>query len=260
MHDCPYPISAGIYVALRWTNSVDGREWGIDEINSLYRAFFWRNSLLGRYDQGFLTKMSTDLKLLIELLSKRRTFTLYGDWAEDCNSALNRDVGSRPDKKNIREGLLDPKPTGALAKALMLPLITRPRRDILDPSKSIEFGSASDLVELHHIYPRGWIRDNIKTETINSWIDGGKGSTNCVANMTPMLRPSNNSWKAKLPGNALHDAKVNFDTHRDVLESHFFNEETYALLISGSTDLPKFWDIRSELISNEINRKTLVSG
>ena len=260
MRHCPYPISAGIYIALRWTNSIDERSWGIDEINSLYRAFFWRNALLGRYDQGFLTKMSTDLKMLMELLSKRGDFILFAEWATECNLVLSREVGARPEEQNIRDGLLDPKPAGALAKALTLPLLTKPIRDLLDPMGSIEFGKANEFVELHHIYPRAWIRDNIKQVVLDKWIEDSAGGTNCIANMAPMLRTSNNSWKAKVPGNALHDAKVTFDTHANVLESHFFDQEMYDILVSHNEDLPSFWARRAQKVATELYRKTLVVG
>ena len=56
----PYPITAAIYVGLRWHLHFDRPEWGQDDLNSLYRAFFWRNALANRYDQGFLTKIEKD--------------------------------------------------------------------------------------------------------------------------------------------------------------------------------------------------------
>src|ERR1700721_2076903 len=70
---CPYPISAAIYVALRWHAHFDveeSRPWGRDDLDSLYRAFFWRNALTNRYDQGFLTQLGADIKELKSLFPK----------------------------------------------------------------------------------------------------------------------------------------------------------------------------------------------
>jgi hypothetical protein len=45
---CPYPVSLAIYVALRWHwtfDSPNAHPWGIEELDALFRAFFWRNAL-----------------------------------------------------------------------------------------------------------------------------------------------------------------------------------------------------------------------
>ncbi|SIR02238.1 Protein of unknown function DUF262 [Aromatoleum tolulyticum] len=55
---CPYPVAIGIYVALRWHAEFDRSDthpWAPEDLNALFRAFFWRNALTRRYDQGFLT-------------------------------------------------------------------------------------------------------------------------------------------------------------------------------------------------------------
>jgi hypothetical protein len=120
LHECPYPISAAIYVGLRWSKKADSRSWAPDDLDSVFRAFFWRNALSSRYDQGFLTKMSSDMKLISQVLDKRDEFSAYGDWMEFVNSRLDVEVTEAPAPDYLTKRLLEPKPTGALAKALML--------------------------------------------------------------------------------------------------------------------------------------------
>jgi len=259
MRDCPYPISAAVYVALRWGNSVDGNGWGIDEIGSLFRAFFWRNALESRYDQGFLTKMTADLRLLANLLDTRKDYNSFGAWAEQCNAALEAADLVRPSREDIKDIILDAKPAGAIAKAVALPVLTRPRRDILDPAKPVEFGPATEAIELHHIFPKAWIRDNVKKDLLESMADEGRGGTNCSANMLPMLRTSNNTWKAKLPGNALSDAHVTLELHGEVLGSHYISAAAYKSLVQDK-DFEGFWLERALLIAEDLHGRTIVRG
>lgn len=258
MRDCPYPISSGIYVALRWTKFIDSRAWSIDDINTVYRSFFWRNCLSGRYDQGFLTKMSADLALLKKLLDQRAEFKNFADWANYVDSELSREVCSEIGVDQVTRQLLDGKPTGALAKALALPLKTYPKRDLVDPSKGIQFGNSAEPVEIHHIFPKDWIKNNISAETQSSWSDSGLGHVNCIANLTPMLRSSNQIWKAKVPGNALSDRGVTRRTHPDVLDSHFLNDEVFEQLTNKTSTVTDFWRTRAKLIAAELNKMSQV--
>lgn len=247
---CPYPISAAIYIALRWKNDTDAQGWALDDVNALYRAFFWRNALSSRYDQGFLTKMATDLKLLIKLLQKRSDFTNFGEWALHCAKILDESVSPIVSEEVLIESLLDAKPAGALGRALMLPVLTSPVRDLLDSSKKIDLVSASDgAFDVHHIYPRAWIKDNVSDTILSRWIENHSGEINSIANLTPMLRVSNLKWKAKIPGRALEDAGVKPDTQRRILESHFISDEAYANLLAGSDGLPTFWKKRAKLMA-----------
>jgi hypothetical protein len=58
LSECPYPVTVAMYCSLRWYMDNDSRysgQWSDKELDGLFRAFFWRNSLTGRYDQGFLS-------------------------------------------------------------------------------------------------------------------------------------------------------------------------------------------------------------
>lgn len=60
---CPYPVSAAIYVGLRWHLHRDfpngDAGWTRPELDALYRAFFWKNALSSRYDQGLSKEVRT---------------------------------------------------------------------------------------------------------------------------------------------------------------------------------------------------------
>lgn len=259
MSDCPYPISAAIYIALRWTNRVDARGWSVEAIDCLYRAFFWRNALLGRYDQGFLTKISVDLKMLIELLESNSGKS-FGEWIQACNSSLDEHVGAIVEEQTLLAQLLDAKPAGALGKALSLPVLVGARRDLLDPTKSVSFEKASEAIDLHHIYPSAWIRDNVSEADIKLWNQQGLGRGNCIANLTPMTRKSNLIWRAKVPGKALTDAHVTPTSHSEVFAQHFIDEPAYDCLVKSGAGLPEFWRLRAGNIAKWLGRQMLASS
>lgn len=260
MNDCPYPISAGIYVGLRWTNAADVRDWSLDSLNALYRAFFWRNALRSRYDQGFLTKMSTDMKLLASLLDKQASYPTYGAWAAHSATALDEEVGIAPSEDEIYQRVIDTRPAGALGKALMLPLLTQTENDILDPSKSISFGKSPERVDLHHLFPTAWLKDNISSAILEEWYSNSSGSVDCVANLTPMIQSSNIKWRAKVPGKALADADVTPNHHGKTLRAHFISSEVYDNLISPHSALPVFWQSRARLIATELRSRMELQG
>jgi len=258
---CPYPISASIYVALRWTNEVDSRGWGIDRIDALYRAFFWRNALRKRYDQGFLTQMSTDLSKLGELLVSSPNFDNFGEWAKHCNKTLDALVGGLPEEDYIINEILEPRPTGAIKNALLLAIISKAKRDILEPDKLIDFiENKTGKVDIHHLFPKKWIDDNIGHDELQKWSTDLLGDKNCIANLTPMLSQSNQKWKAKLPWKALNDAGVDPSTHGPTLESHFIGGSVYTKLMSGYEGLPEFWSDRANSIAKYIRSMSNVSA
>ncbi|MCH8490208.1 MAG: DUF262 domain-containing protein [Oceanicaulis sp.] len=256
MRMCPYPISAGIYVGLRWANEIDGKDWQLDRINSLYRSFFWRNVFHGRYDQGFLTKMNEDLQLCMRLLSACPDYPSFGSWAEYCSKERDRAVGAVMSEQDIITELLDAKPTGAKQKGLLLPVVCGPRKDILDGEAVIDLVTG-DSIELHHIFPQKWIRNNIDNEKISKWEYEGLGGRNCVANFTPMIARSNKVWNDKLPRRALADADVRPETQSAILSSHFISDEAYISLVEKS-DPVIFWSQRAKDIAKKIRTYMLV--
>lgn len=90
--DCPYPVSAAVYVAVRWHLAFDlqpGTPRRTDELDALFRAFFWRNALSNRYDQGFLTQLGTDIGEIKNWLAARDSFPTITEWGANIQARMS---------------------------------------------------------------------------------------------------------------------------------------------------------------------------
>ncbi len=204
--------------------------------------------------------MATDLKLLEDLLDAFPHAQNFGVWAQQASTALTDHGIPAKDRTAVIGNLLSKKPAGALGKALVLPILTGPRRDVLDPTMSIEAGKAAEPVEVHHLFPRDWVRNNIQKVDLDQWNRSGKGTVECVANLTPMLKSSNGTWRAKVPGKALTDANVTPETHAPVLRSHWLMGATFEALVDQGDGLPRFWQLRAEAIADELSQRMAVQA
>lgn len=257
MAECPYPVSVAMYAGLRWYMAEDNRynnQWTVDELDALFRAFFWRNALTGRYDQGFLSQSAVDIKVLRDILFRRQGAPTSNAWATEANTLLGSMLNLHPPTKDVLERqLLHAKPAGALGLALTLPVRTRPSVDLLDPAVSLTFPSAKP-VELHHIYPAAWCSSN-KHGTLGQVLDPNQAEfdyVKSVSNLTPLTRESNNDWKAKTPGQALAEKAVNYSNAKTRLDSHFVSQEAFDTLTAQEVDPKEFWELRSSMIADEL--------
>jgi hypothetical protein len=256
----PYPITAAIYVGLRWHLHFDRPAWGQDDLNSLYRAFFWRNALANRYDQGFLTKIEKDIKGLKAILNTREQHHSANEWAKDADTSLNNlmDGSLLPNKSTLEELLTDGRQTGAMQKALTLPMSARGQRDLIDPQ--LRIGYPTTDVELHHIYPKAWCA-NSRTGELAILLDkakAGKDWVNSTANLMPMSRKSNNRWKSKLPGQIFDEMGVEYSFIREAAEQVFIDEAGYQMLMHGSRDILQFWEHRASLMAADLIKRTQI--
>jgi hypothetical protein len=134
------------------------------------------------------------------------------------------------------------------------------RRDLLDSSIKLSYPS-SEQVELHHIYPKAWC-NNSKVGELTALLDRERAGRNWVdstANLMPMSRKSNNLWKSKVPGQVLVEMKIAYQHVREVLKPAFINEEAFQLLLDGPKGMGKFWDLRAELVAEDLINRTNVS-
>lgn len=253
LSDCPYPVTVAMYSGLRWYMDHDSRyanQWTVHELDAVFRAFFWRNALTGRFDQGFLSQSATDLKDLKEILFRRAKADSANSWASEANDFLTKTMGLRlPKLDETERQLLQAKPAGALGQALSLPVRTRPEADLLEPGTSIQYPSAKP-VELHHIYPQAWCANN-RHGALGDILDPNKAEydyVRSVANQTPLTRESNNDWRAKTPGQALAKGDLTFAVAQGRLESHFISKISYEALTASSPDPKGFWDERARMI------------
>jgi hypothetical protein len=262
--ECPYPVTVAMYAALRWYMDHDSRysdQWSTNELDGLFRAFFWRNSLSGRYDQGFLSQSATDLRLLKDMLFRRAKAGNANSWAAEANEFLSKTLNVEvPAAEQVRQQLLQAKPAGALGRALSLRVRTRPQVDLLDPGVNIAYPSAKP-VELHHIYPQGWCANN-RHGVLGEILDPNKADfdyVRSVANLTPLTRESNNVWRAKTPGQALAEDNVAYGVAKDRFESHYITEHGFAMLTAPTPDPQGFWEDRAAAIGLDLIARCSVS-
>ena len=255
---CPYPATASIYVALRWHRYLENAGgWSQAELDLLFGAFFWRNALATRYDQGFLTQLGADLKLLKSLLEKRQQFASTSEWIDVVDPLLSGHIGETPSRESLVGHITDGRTLGALKKALLLPMVAGARTDLFSTE---ELG---DSAELHHIYPRDWCRNNTVGElaAVLRQQPGLPDWVNATANLMPLSRDSNRRWKARSPGQMLReDSQIEFDNLENLLSKVFIDQTAFDLL-AGATPRPEeFWSHRSDLIADHLMRLMTLSA
>jgi hypothetical protein len=258
---CPYPVTLSMYVGLRWHAKFDEPEthpWAIDELDALFRAFFWRNALTRRYDQGFLTQIGTDLSELKRLLKVRKICKSSGEWATkvdvDLTKLIEYDIPERDELIGLLTfGQLD----GAIQKALLLPMLGGVRHDLVDSSLSLAFPSTIPI-ELHHIYPREWCRSHSSgpLEYLLNKEKAGRDYVLSTANLMPLSRTSNNAWKQKFPASFLAEKKITFGPNENKLRPIFVDAKGFKLLASGEKFLEEFWKHRAALLADDLIRRT----
>jgi len=253
---CPYPTIVTVYAALRWHHEVDGvTAWSLGELNPLFRAFFWRNALAGRYDQGMVSRVGQDIRDFKEILNRRQYYETASSWLEFAEAELLRLIGPGvPSREQLVEFVSKTKLAGALQRALELLLYTRPRYDIIKPD--LELGFRDGLAgELHHIYPKAWLKDNMSDALIEKIGNRIKERTNSIANLMLLSRESNNYWKTKSPNVVLQQNEISFDGNEEIFDSLFISQQAYGFLSDGPARITEFWDARTEMIVDEILRR-----
>jgi len=258
---CPYPVSLAIYVGLRWHSRFDEAKthpWAIDELDALYRAFFWRNALTRRYDQGFLTQIGTDLDRLKELLMRRARYKSSGEWAKAIELSLADLIACpTPSKDELVDLLTSGRLDGAIQKAVLLPMLGAVRHDIVDSSISLAYPSTIP-VELHHIFPREWCRSH-KSGPLATVLDeekAGRDYANSAANLMPLSRTSNNAWKQKFPASFLAEKAISFEQNKKKLRPIFVDEKGFRLLEKGERNIEGFWAHRADLMAEDLVDRT----
>jgi hypothetical protein len=254
---CPYPVTAAIYVALRWHETFDDsttHKWAKADLDALFRAFFWRNALANRYDQGFLTQIGTDIREMKNILQTRKDFQSASAWAQSANSSLKELIKELiPTHEQLVDLLTTGRLTGATQRALLLPMLAGVRRDFVNPGLDISYPKATSR-QLHHLYPKDWCRNN-RSGALRDLLDPKRAERDwceSIANMAPLDRTTNAVWKAKIPGQYLHETNVSFENLSSVLAPIFIDAESFTDLLNGSSGMEKFWNHRAEMIADEL--------
>ena len=256
MAQCPYPASAAIYVGLRWFKEFDGSSvhWSIDHLDRLYRAFFWRNALRNRYDQGFLTQIGTDIVSMKAFLASLSAETTDEYWRSKANTWLDQTVGPRPSYDEILDLVSDGSERGAARRASLLLHYARARNDIVTPALSINLEAGG--MELHHIYPKDWCANN--KGALDALGPEASGWVNTSANLMPMHRQTNNEWRKSAPMTYLSLKGIDYDSRMEDWNWYFIDREAFEFLMQGELGAEAFWKRRANLIAQDIHNRTLV--
>ncbi|MCW5714279.1 MAG: DUF262 domain-containing protein [Bauldia sp.] len=250
---CPYPISAAIYVSLRWYLAHTPKlNWNQSHLDALFRAFFWRNALSRRYDQGFLTQLGTDLLKLKAYLNSTKSAEPLSSWAAAANGWLDGLVGTPVSRDQIRSVVTDGSEAGALRKAAQLLLYARAGFDVIDTTIPISYASGN--LNLHHIYPKDWCANNVSGELANylSPDRAGRDWVNSASNLMPMARTSNLQWRKKSPAQFIDEAGLSYDARPDLWTLYFVSKPAFEALRDGPDHLPEFWQLRAEALVDEM--------
>jgi hypothetical protein len=234
--------------------SPDKHPWGIEDLNTIFKAFFWRNALTNRYDQGFLTQIGTDIKEMKKWLNIRPKYKSGNQWAKEVSPLLDNLIDKKlPDLDELKDDLTDELPAGALGKALILPMVATAEKDLVNSEELLELPMSQNL-QMHHIYPRNWCQDN-KVGKLAVLLDKEKANrdwVNSVVNLMPLSRRSNNEWKTKQPGQVLGERGITYEGSRKILQSAFIDKECFDYLKIGDKLIEEFWTHRAELIAQDL--------
>jgi hypothetical protein len=261
-NDCPYPASASIYVALRWHLKFDvdvDHKWNVADLDAVFKAFFWRNSLSNRYDQGFLSQIGTDIKEIKSWLNLKASFPTTNKWAQAIQQQMDSYMAKTMlTRDQLVEVLTDGRQTGALQKALTLPMVAGSKQDLLDPGVPLAYPKT--IVEMHHIFPKAFCA-NIKISDLEELDQDlvGRDFVDSTANLMPLSRASNNAWKMKVPEQALAAYHVEFEHVKAILKPMFIDEYGFDCLRAGISALGKFWSHRASLMADDLLSRTKIS-
>lgn len=253
----PYPISGAIYVGLRWHKEFDPpgshATWSVENLQSLFRAFYWRNALSRRYDQGFLTTLGMDIAFLKALLQRKGNFASTAMWMEYCDERISTELildADLPSKEELIDLLTNGRPGGAIQSALQLPMIALARRDV----DGIDISRSDNPPELHHIFPRKWCADNA-FGALKVYFDkdlAGRDWVNSISNMMPLSRKTNNDWKTKYPKTFLESNAITYESAKSYFDAVSIGPEEFSLLTSGPEHIPDFWRLRASRMASTL--------
>lgn len=257
---CPYvPGSLGVFFGLAWSLQVEDVEeeegWNQDDLGALFRAFFWRNALSGRYDQGFLTQSSADMHALREMLRKRPEANSRANWLTAISGSFEALFGDaiKPSREDLKR-LTIHGAGGARGDAILLAVRTKLLQDIVT-QESIAYPNVNpEDIHKHHIWPKRWISNN-ETGKLKEILDEAKDNDwnriDCAANLMPLSAETNREWRAKNPGQVLDEHNVNYEpATQELFANAFIDEEMYDLLRGASVDdVGTFQELRGAKIA-----------
>ncbi len=229
--DCPYAISASIYIALYWKSQKENVSWTHKRLDQVFRAFFWTNSLSLNYETDSLgVKKDTEA---IEVLLNENCNASDPQWKKIADQWLTDWLSTRnplPTPTQIQK-LLKEKNFGAMQDALQLPIKYLASVDLLDPKSSTIYPAA---VQVHHIFPKKWINANGTSANLGKYYNASDLDEfiNSIANKTSLIPASNNLWSADSPGAVISGTLINTNQQKGnkVWTERFIKDGTFDAL------------------------------
>jgi hypothetical protein len=267
LKEIPYPVSVIIYLSLRWFRDKGAGDlssrFTVEQLNRLFTAFFWRNAFTNRYDQGFLTKLSTDLNALKGIL-ERNAKKPIAEWAKSAEVELTEYFSASHKSKSpqdIQEYLLDGGIQGAIRQAIVLYLNSKITTDLVTGEELDRFSDkGKNSVDLHHIFPRQWLSDNKIAVSSNQSQSKPQEAANAIANLIPLSADSNKKWKTKAPHTAIHEFNLTWDAVESRFDGAGISHAAYEILVAAGHDEVSFWKLRAVTLSNILYRLQLVDA
>ena len=165
------------------------------------------------------------------------------EWKKEVNSWLNNEiVGTENYTSSDYEDFLlgETILTGDLKKAIELPINRFPKKSIFNNS-NITYPKDKDKMQIHHIFPRKWIKSNSTRNVWGNWHDSSKRTIGirkeCLANKTPLSSTDNQKWWDDSPGTVIssHLTKPRHQINKDIWKERFIDSAAYSDL---SNDKP----------------------
>jgi len=248
-----YEVSFTIYFAIYLSCKTDAER---SRSCRLFRSFYYRNSLLERYVQGYLSKHQDDLVALKRIVLSQPELDISA-WAKFADTQLDSLISAdkkKPgflSKDELVSELLDAKAdnNGAVASLVNMHLLARNNLDLLT-SEILDVSVKNPdprSVEIHHLCPKSWMdRDQETYKETYPFVE-------CFANKVPLSRGSNNDWSADAPSRALTKNGKSWVNSRTAFERCCLIEACFNLLISpGVLDVKSLWAQRAAWLANEI--------
>ncbi len=235
--DCPYSKSSVIYVGLYYKKLKEKVVWTEARLNEIFKAFFWANALSQNYETDSL-RVGKDMVSIEKLLSENHNKS-DATWKSNVNNWINNEVLVNPVSQSDLEDDLLGSPSGARKQTLMLPIKYYAKKDIVDPNILISFPT-NENIELHHIFPRAWFKDNENSNTFPNWYadkDLLRERRDCLVNLTPLAAQSNNTWKAKSPSTMLSNFTNKAQLPgKDIWTNRFISNNCHTALLNDQPE------------------------
>jgi hypothetical protein len=217
----------------------------------LFRAFFWRNSLSGRYDQGMMTKFAEDLRGLRCILDDCARFDAEPAWCVEADRRLRTMRDLEVKAFNDIERDLQECAYGAKESALLLPQRVACSIDFVTGEP---LARGSGTVETHHVFPRAWCLGN-NTGPLREHLgrDDEAERVSAPVNLMPLSRKSNGQWRASNPGKVIADAGLSFACRREACVPAFIDDQAFGYLERESP--LEFWRHRARAMAADLESR-----